>query len=73
MFQIKIKALDNLPKVRLALSEMLVDIVASDGLVSFLHPLAIDDTNPFWELSHCGGKGGRIVLDAFNGKISLVP
>ena len=41
MSAIDIKALNASPDIREALSEILVEAVASGGSVSFMHPLAL--------------------------------
>ena len=70
MTQIKIKPLQNTPQIRTVLSEILVEVVANGGSVSFMHPLALEEANAFWDGSLTAAeKGERIVLGAFDGDI----
>src|SRR3979490_1067358 len=63
---IEIRALDASPDIREALSESLVEAVASGGSVSFMHPLALEVADTFWEGSlAAAARGERIVLGAF--------
>jgi ribosomal protein S18 acetylase RimI-like enzyme len=67
MAPIEIRALHDAPEIREALSEMLVEAVASGGSVSFMHPLAPDMADAFWRDSLASAqRGGRIVLGAFD-------
>lgn len=78
MARIEIRALQDAPEIREALSEMLVEAVASGGSVSFMHPLAPDMADAFWRDSLASAqRGGRIVLGAFDagrlvGTVSLL-
>ena len=68
MAEIEIRALNAAPDIRDALSEMLVETVANGGSVSFMHPLAPEAANSFWEDSlAAAARGQRIVLGAFDG------
>ena len=72
MSDIRIAPLKASPQVRGALSDILVEVVASGGSVSFMHPLAIEAADAFWEGSlAAAARGERIVLGAFDGE-SLV-
>ncbi|AUC97260.1 GNAT family N-acetyltransferase [Bradyrhizobium sp. SK17] len=63
-----IKPLADAPAIRDALSELLIETVASGGSVSFMHPLAKDDAETFWQDSlGAAARGERIVLGAFDG------
>ncbi len=63
-----IKPLADEPAIRDALSELLIETVASGGSVSFMHPLAKDDAETFWQDSlGAAARGERIVLGAFDG------
>ena len=67
MSAIDIKALNASPDFREALSEILVEAVASGGSVSFMHPLALEVADTFWEGSlAAAARGERIVLGAFD-------
>jgi ribosomal protein S18 acetylase RimI-like enzyme len=69
MPQLRIAPLTDLPDVRAALSELLVETVASGGSVSFMHPLAPEAADAFWRESLASAaRGERIVLGAFDGE-----
>jgi ribosomal protein S18 acetylase RimI-like enzyme len=56
------------PEIRRALSELLVETVASGGSVSFMHPLPLATADAFWRDSlAAAARGDRIVLGAFDG------
>ena len=64
-----IKPLQDLPQIRDALGELLVETVASGGSVSFMHPLPLDDARAFWQDSlGAAARGERVVLGAFDGE-----
>ncbi len=68
MPDIDIRALKASPDILRALSEILVETVASGGSVSFMHPLAPEAALAFWQGSlAAAGRGERIVLGAFDG------
>jgi len=72
MPEITIEPLNASPRIRGALSEILVEVVANGGSVSFMHPLALEAADTFWEGSlAAAARGERIVLGAFDGE-SLV-
>jgi ribosomal protein S18 acetylase RimI-like enzyme len=72
MSEIRIASLDDSPRIRGALSEILVEVVANGGSVSFMHPLAFEAADKFWEGSLAAAvRGERVVLGAFDGE-SLV-
>src|SRR5258708_1993562 len=72
MPEIKIAPLKASPRIRAALSEIIVEVVANGGSVSFMHPLALEVADSFWEGSlAAAARGERIVLGAFDGE-SLV-
>jgi ribosomal protein S18 acetylase RimI-like enzyme len=51
-----------------ALSEILIEVVANGGSVSFMHPLAHDVAANFWKDSlGRAASGGRVVLGAWDG------
>ena len=67
MSEIKIAPLSASPQIRRALSEILVEVVANGGSVSFMHPLALEAADTFWEGSlAAAARGERIVLGAFD-------
>ncbi|MFZ1889669.1 MAG: N-acetyltransferase [Candidatus Binataceae bacterium] len=58
---------DN-PKVIATLSDILIEVVANGGSVSFMHPLARDVALDFWKNSLVrAASGGRVVLGAWEG------
>ena len=66
---ITIAGLTDQPHIRRALSELLVETVASGGSVSFMHPLPPETAGTFWRDSlAAAGRGDRIVLGAFEGE-----
>jgi ribosomal protein S18 acetylase RimI-like enzyme len=63
-----IRALKASPDILQALSEILVETVASGGSVSFMHPLPREAALVFWQGSLAAAdRGERIVLGAFDG------
>jgi ribosomal protein S18 acetylase RimI-like enzyme len=67
MPRIEIRALSAAPDTREALSDILIEAVASGGSVSFMHPLAQDMADAFWLQSLASAeRGERIVLGAFD-------
>ncbi|WP_076857640.1 GNAT family N-acetyltransferase [Bradyrhizobium mercantei] len=68
MPQFAITPLEDAPEICSALSELLIETVASGGSVSFMHPLSRDDAEAFWQDSlGAAARGERIVLGAFDG------
>ena len=68
MSGITITPLTDEPRIRNALSELLVETVASGGSVSFMHPLSLEVADAFWRDSlAAASRGERIVLGAFDG------
>jgi len=64
-----IRPLQDTPLIRAALSELLVETVASGGSVSFMHPMSLGDADAFWNDSlAAAARGERIVLGAFDGE-----
>src|ERR1700688_2463313 len=69
MPEIKIAPLKASPLISAALSEILIEAVASGGSVSFMHPLAQQTADSFWRDSLAAAdRGERIVLGAFDGE-----
>src|SRR5215813_9348289 len=65
-----IAPLADLPHIRQALSQLLVETVASGGSVSFMHPLAPEIADAFWRASLASAaRDERIVLGAFDGDL----
>jgi len=69
MAEIKIAPLNASPDTLQALSEMLVEAVASGGSVSFMDPLASEAADRFWQASLASAeRGERVVFGAFDGE-----
>jgi len=67
---IRIEPLAAAPKVRDALADMLVQVVAAGGSVSFMHPLPVEEARAFWEGSLAAAeRGERVVLGAWEGDV----
>jgi ribosomal protein S18 acetylase RimI-like enzyme len=70
MSDIEIRALNASPKTIEMLSEILVEVVANGGSVSFMHPLSRETAGAFWEDAlAAAGRGKRIVLGAWDGEV----
>jgi ribosomal protein S18 acetylase RimI-like enzyme len=69
MPEIKIAPVKASPPISAALSEILIEAVASGGSVSFMHPLEREAADSFWRDSLAAAdRGERIVLGAFDGE-----
>jgi ribosomal protein S18 acetylase RimI-like enzyme len=67
---IEIEALSASPEICNMLSEVLIEVVASGGSVSFMHPLPPATARAFWEDSlAAAARGERIVLGAWEGEV----
>jgi len=65
---IRITALADDANVIAALSDILIEVVANGGSVSFMHPLAREVAANFWKDSLArAARGGRVVLGAWEG------
>ena len=70
MPELEIRPVSASPRVRELLSEILIEVVANGGSVSFMHPLAVETANAFWEASLAAAdRGERIVLGAWDGDV----
>jgi hypothetical protein len=68
IYATRLAALTDNPEVISALSDILVEVVANGGSVSFMHPLARDVAADFWKDSLARTRsGGRVVLGAWEG------
>ena len=68
MSEIQIGPLTADPAVRDALSEILIEVVADGGSVTFLHPLERERADAFWDASLAAAdRGERFVLGAWDG------
>ena len=64
----RLEALTDQAEVIAALSDILIEVVANGGSVSFMHPLAHDVAADFWKDSLArAASGGRVVLGAWEG------
>jgi ribosomal protein S18 acetylase RimI-like enzyme len=69
MTEVRISPLTDAPQIRAALSQLLVEVVASGGSVGFMHPLSAEAAEAFWSASLEAAAGGeRLVLGAFDGE-----
>lgn len=69
MSHITIAPLTDLPHIRAALSELLVETVAHGGSVSFMYPLALEVADAFCRDSLASAaRGERVVVGAFDGE-----
>ena len=70
MSEIQIKALSVSPKICQMLSEIMMEVVANGGSVSFMHPLEQQTAEAFWHHAlAAAGRGERIVLGAWDGNV----
>lgn len=68
MSDITIIPLGDTPLIRRALGEILIEVVADGGSVSFMHPLTVEYAEAFWTKSlAAAARGERVVLGAFDG------
>ncbi|MEN0052249.1 MAG: GNAT family N-acetyltransferase [Mucilaginibacter sp.] len=67
MSTIRIEPLRAEPQIIETLSEILVEVVANGGSVSFMHPLDLETAKSFWMGSLAAAeRGERVVLGAFD-------
>jgi hypothetical protein len=67
---IEIRALSASPRVFEMLSEILIEVVADGGSVSFMQPLAPDTAMAFWDNAlAAAGRNERIILGAWDGEL----
>jgi ribosomal protein S18 acetylase RimI-like enzyme len=70
MQQITISALDGAPALPAQLAEILIEVVANGGSVSFMHPLAAEQATGFWRASlAAAARGERVILGAWDGEV----
>ena len=70
MTEIQIGPLSATPEIRAMLSEILIEVVANGGSVSFMHPLAQAAADAFWDGALAAAdRGERIVLGAWDGEM----
>jgi ribosomal protein S18 acetylase RimI-like enzyme len=67
---IEIKALNASPKICEMLTEILIEVVADGGSVSFMHPLDPATARAFWDGAlAAAARNERIVLGAWDGDV----
>ncbi|MBB6098117.1 ribosomal protein S18 acetylase RimI-like enzyme [Deinobacterium chartae] len=70
MSEIRIEALDHTPTTRERLAELLIEVVADGGSVSFMHPLDPEKARAFWdEALAAHQRGERVILGAWDGEV----
>jgi len=70
MSAIEIQPLAAAPNIRAMLSEILIEVVAHGGSVSFMHPLARDAADAFWDTAlAAAARDARIILGAWDGQV----
>jgi ribosomal protein S18 acetylase RimI-like enzyme len=70
MSAIEIKALSASPKTCEMLSEIIIEVVANGGSVSFMHPLEPAKARAFWDSAlAAAARNERIVLGAWDGEV----
>ena len=70
MSEIDISPLKATPDIRRQLREILVEVVANGGSVSFMHPLEPEAADAFWDAAlAAAARGERVVLGAWDGDI----
>ena len=70
MSEIEIKALSASPETCERLSELLIEVVANGGSVSFMHPLNRESARAFWDHALAAvASNQRVVLGAFDGEV----
>jgi ribosomal protein S18 acetylase RimI-like enzyme len=70
MSDIEIQALSASPKICEKLSEILIEVVANGGSVSFMHPLEQETAEAYWEGAlAAAARDERIVLGAWDGEV----
>ena len=68
MSGIEIKPLSASPTISEALSTLMIEVVANNGSVSFMHPLEPERARAFWNAALAAAdRGERIILGAFDG------
>jgi ribosomal protein S18 acetylase RimI-like enzyme len=69
MSTFEIRRLEAEPGTLAQLSELLVEVVAQGGSVSFMHPLPVQEASTFWSLAlAAAARGERAVLGAWTGQ-----
>ena len=72
MSEFEITALSASPKICEMLSEILIEVVANGGSVSFMHPLDPETARAFWnDALTAAARDERIVLGAWDGEVLI--
>jgi len=67
---IQIEPLSASPTTSEALSALMIEVVANNGSVSFMHPLEPEQARAFWNAALAAAdRGERIILGAFDGSV----
>jgi ribosomal protein S18 acetylase RimI-like enzyme len=70
MSQLEIEALGASSQTRGMLSEILIEVVANGGSVSFMHPLERERAEAYWDGAlAAAARGERLVLGAWDGEV----
>ena len=70
MSMIDIRPLTASPRTRAMLSEILIEVVANGGSVSFMHPLAPEAADAFWDGALAAAtRDERVILGAWDGEV----
>ena len=70
MSVVEIKSLNASPQICAMLSEILIEVVANGGSVSFMHPLQQAAARAFWDDAlAAAARDERIVLGAWDGEV----
>jgi GNAT superfamily N-acetyltransferase len=70
MSVLEIRPLAAEPNIRAMLSEILIEVVAHGGSVSFMHPLAREAADAFWDAALASAAhDARIILGAWDGEV----
>ena len=70
MSGIQIETLSASPNTSEALSTLMIEVVANNGSVSFMHPLEPERARAFWNGALAAAdRGERIILGAFDGDL----
>jgi ribosomal protein S18 acetylase RimI-like enzyme len=68
MSGISVSVLSASPETSALLAELLIQVVASNGSVSFMHPLEPERALAFWDAAFAAsGRGERIIFGAWDG------
>ncbi len=67
MSEIQITALSDTPQLRAMLSDILIEAVAKGASVSFMHPLAPEAADAFWDKAlSAAARNERVILGAWD-------